>query len=364
MASSKELSWYGVEVGEAEKRLVDQVIDSNYLNEGEVTRTFEARLAAYLGVRHALTTTSGTAAIAVALMALGIGHGDVVLVPDLTFIATANAARLAGAEVRLVDVDPERLLIDPEAVRRRLCPRTRAVVAVEVNGRCPDYEALWAICREHGLRLVSDSAEALGSSRDGRKLGTLAEIGCFSFSANKVITTGQGGMVVTDDDALALRLRELKDQGRRAQGTGGDDTHFALGFNFRMTNLQAAVGLGQFERLEERLEHTRRRDAWYAAWFAALPARLPANAPGEIAQWRDILVEDRPQLERVLAEEGVGWRNFWHPLHTQAPYREDAAAFPVSSRVSSQGLWLPSSFHLTEEAVAQVARAVARALNG
>lgn len=360
MQSRTEIPWYAVAIGEREKELVQEVLDANYVNEGEMTRLFERRLAERLGVRHALAVTSGTAAIALALMAVGVGHGDTVLVPDFTFIATANAARLAGADVRLVDVEPQRLLIDPEAVRQAITPRTKAVVAVEVNGRRPDYEALWALCREHGLRLVSDSAEALGSGQDGRLLGTFAEIGCFSFSANKVITTGQGGLLVTDDDDLALRLRELKDQGRRAQGTGGDDTHFALGYNFRMTNLQAAVGLGQFELLESRLEHARQRDAWYAARLAPPKGmRLPPTAPGEVLQWRDILTDDRPALEKSLQAHGVGYRNFWHPLHTQAAYRDAPERYPNATRIAAAGLWLPSSFALTEADVLVVAQAIA-----
>ena len=185
-------------------------------------------------------------------MALGIEPGDEVIVPDLTFIATANAARLAGAAVVLVDVDPHRLTLSPQAVEAAITPRTRAVVPVDVNGRGADYVALERICRDRGLVMVCDAAEALGSRYDGKPLGSYGDAACFSFSPNKTLTTGQGGMIVTKSASMADRLYELKDQGRRVRGSGGDDLHPVMGFNFKFTDLQAAVGLAQLEAFDAR----------------------------------------------------------------------------------------------------------------
>jgi perosamine synthetase len=212
---AEPIPWFGPVVGDDESEAVRAVVATGYLNDGPVARGLEKGIADFLGVRHAVAVTSGTAAISLALMALGIDSEDEVIVPDLTFIATANAVRMAGAKVKLVDVDPERFTIDVAAAEAAIGPRTRAIVPVDVNGRAADYAALEAICQARGLALVCDAAEALGSRHQGQYLGTFGHAGCFSFSANKTVTSGQGGLIVTNDDVLHDRLRELKDQGRR-----------------------------------------------------------------------------------------------------------------------------------------------------
>ncbi|HEY5167228.1 MAG TPA: aminotransferase class I/II-fold pyridoxal phosphate-dependent enzyme, partial [Pseudolabrys sp.] len=216
--SDQTIAWFGPHLTGREIDRLRDVLDRQYVNDGPLAREFERRVAAFVGTRHAVAVTSGTAAIALALMAAGIGSGDEVLVPDLTFIATANAVRLAGADVKLVDVEPMRFCVDPDAVEAAIGSRTRALVTVDVNGRGADYLRLEQICRKAGVVLICDAAEALGSRCGGRMLGSFGHAGCFSFSANKTITAGQGGMVVTDSDALHDRLRELKDQGRRTGG--------------------------------------------------------------------------------------------------------------------------------------------------
>ena len=258
--SDTPIAWFGPHLTGRELDRLRDVLDRQYVNDGPLAREFERRLAAFVGTRHAVAVTSGTAAIALSLMAAGIGPGDEVLVPDLTFIATANAVRMAGADVKLVDVEPVRFGVDPNAVEATIGPRTRALVTVDVNGRGTDYTRLEPICQKAGLVLICDAAEALGSRFAGKMLGSFGLAGCFSFSANKTITAGQGGMIVTDNDALHDRLRELKDQGRRKGGTGGDDDHPVLGFNFKFTDLQAAVALPQFDEIEDRLEAAVHRD--------------------------------------------------------------------------------------------------------
>ena len=352
------IPWWAPAVGEREYELVRQVLESGYLNEGELTQTFEQRLAALLGVRHVVATTSGTSAIFMALAALGIGHGDEVIVPDLTFIATANAVTLAGATPVLVDIDRDTLTIAPCAIERAVTPRTRAIVPVHVSGRAADMHEILALAHRYGLHVVEDAAEALlSASGDGAWLGTLGTAGCFSFSPNKTITTGQGGCVATNDERLYVRLRELKDQGRPVRGTGGNDVHAVIGYNFKLTNLQAAVGIGQLDLLQDRLERQRAIRRLYARGLNGvngirlLPFRLER---GETPQWTDALAERRDELEGFLARRGVACRPFWYPLHTQAPYRRPDAAFPVSSEVCARAIWLPSAFTLSDEDVAEV----------
>jgi perosamine synthetase len=296
-------------------------------------------------------------------MGMGIGPGDEVIVPDLTFIATANAVRLAGADVKLVDIEPRRFTIDVEKTVEAIGARTRAIVPVDVNGRSADYEALERITREKGLYLITDSAEAFGSKWKDRFLGTFGDAGCFSFSANKTITTGQGGVIATNHTALYHRLLELKDQGRRFQGNGGNDLHPVMGFNFKLTNLQAAVGLAQFEKLRERLAHAKQREDWYIERLRNRPGLvLPSlnNRVGEVTQWTDLLVADRELVEAAFRQAGIGFRCFWHPLHRQMPYAADDADFGTSIEISSKGLWLPSSFSLTEEQVERTVEVLRR----
>lgn len=361
----EQIPWFGPEVGAREKELIAQVIDSGYINDGKVTREFESRIAAVAGTAHAVAFTSGTVSISLALMALGVGPGDEVIVPDLTFIATANAVRMTGASVKLADVEPQRLTLDVAAAEAAIGPRTRAIVPVDVNGRGADYGALEALCRKHGLRLVCDAAEALASRFAGRPLGSFGDAGCFSFSANKTVSTGQGGCVVTNDAALAQRLRELKDQGRRQQGSGGDDLHPVMGFNFKFTNVQAAIGIAQLERMEARLAQAARRDRWYRELLNQVEGvHFPDydSQQGEVRQWSDVLLDDRAKVETALAKQGIGTRNFWFPLHKQDSYTGLGNDFPHAVSISARGMWLPSYFGLTQSEAEQTADTIKAAL--
>jgi len=360
------IPWFLPELGSQEEIRVVSVLQSNYINDGDVTREFENEMAAFLNVNHCVAVTSGTLAISLALMALDIGFGDEVIVPDLTFIATANAVRLTGATVKLVDVDSRRFTIDPDRVEAAVTKRTKAIVPVDVNGRGADYEALLDICSANDLALVCDSAEALGSKYGGKYLGTIGDAGCFSFSPNKTVTCGQGGMIATNRTDLYHRLLELKDQGRRKQGTGGDDLHPVMGYNFKLTNLQAAVGLAQLERLKERLEKFFLRDTLYERYLDGIAhVEIPPwnRSEGEIKQWMDVLVDNRAEILSALTERGIGHRAFWYPLHTQAPYQQDDKPFPNSMEISRRGLWLPSHFSLSESDIQSASRVLKATVN-
>ena len=290
-------------------------------------------------------------------MGLGIGPGDEVIVPDVTFIATANAAVLAGAQPVLVDIDPTSLNISVDALTAAITSRTKAIIPVHVSGRAADMEAILRVAAMHGLAVVEDAAEAFMSLHRGQYLGTLGHAGCFSFSPNKTITTGQGGMIVTNDAGLYVRLRELKDHGRPVRGTGGDDAHNTLGFNFKFTNLQAAVGLGQISYLKQRLDRMNRIYKIYATELAGIEGiRLPGFRldEGESPQWTDAVVDGRDELDKYLHALNVHCRRFWFPLHSQPPYRGDDKLFPNSSSLCPQALWLPSAFTLTDQDVIAV----------
>lgn len=349
-----------VESAEAQA-LVRAVLESNFLNDGPLTARWEALIARRCGARYAVATTSGTAALFLSLKACEIGPGDEVLVPDVTFIATANAVQLAGATPVLVDVDESTWTLCPCAAAAAVTARTKAMLPVHVSGRAAAMPALLALAQQRGLWVIEDAAEALGSRLDGRALGTWGHAGCFSFSPNKTITTGQGGVIVTDDDTVHDRLRALKDQGRRTRGTGGADHHPTLGFNFKFTDVQAAIGMAQWGRLDDRLQRLRDIYEYYRVHLSDVPMlQLPGFRldRGECPQWVDARVEERKALAEHLREQGMHTRPFWFPLHTQGPYQQDSERFPVSARVSREALWLPSSLTLTDDDLERVCREI------
>lgn len=348
----KTIKWWVPQIGPKEKKFIDKCLAANYPNEGPLTALFEKRIESLTGARHAVSVTSGTAAIFLALKALGIGHGDEVIVPDLTFIATANAVDLCGARPVLVDVDASTANILPEAFRRAITPKTKAVIPVHVSGRPARIDDILKIAGRKDIRVVEDAAEGFMSEYKGKRLGTFGACGCFSFSPHKTITTGQGGVVITDDSELNLRLRRLKDQGRPVRGTGGDDIHDSIGYNFKFTDLQAAVGLGQLEYLQSRIRRMREIYKRYKTNLKGVRGVSLFNFDvdkGEVPQWTDGCFERRDELDAYLKSKGVDCRRYWFPMHTQKPYKAPAGDFPNSAQVSRKALWLPSAFTMSDK---------------
>jgi perosamine synthetase len=263
-------------------------------------------------------------------------------------IASANAIKLAGGTPILVDIAADNFCIDLRAAERAVTRRTRAMMVVSINGRSPDMSSAAELCRRHGLILVEDAAQSLGSRHQSRHLGTFGDLGCFSFSTPKVITTGQGGAVVTNNPDLAARMRLIKDFGRTRPGV---DQHGVLGYNFKFTDVQAVIGLEQMKKLDWRV---RRKKAIYERYSSQLDAARGIRlAPTDLAQtspwFIDVLSDCRDELAAFLRENGIGTRPFYPAIHTQPPYGSVEGSFPVSVMISATGLWLPSSSFLTDE---------------
>lgn len=357
MSAKIKIPWWKPQIGDEEYGIIKHVLDNNFPNEGEQTALFEQKLCELLGCKHAVAVTSGTAAMFLSLKALGVGYGDEVIVPDMTFIATANAVEMCGAKPVLVDVDKNTLNMDPKAFENAVTRKTKAVIPVHVSGRAADMETIAEIADKKNILIVEDAAEAFMSKHKGKYLGTYGITGCFSFSPNKTITTGQGGIIITDNDEFKVRLRELKDQGRPVRGTGGDDVHNAIGYNFKFTDLQAAVGLGQLNYLKARMERIR---GIYKAYKKCLHGVEGIRLfdvdieKGELPQWTDAIVEKRDGLDKYLYENGIGCRRFWFPIHTQKPYKLPDEKFPNSSELAKKALWLPSAFTLSDSDIEEV----------
>jgi perosamine synthetase len=314
------------------------------------TAELEEALQEFTGARRCVMTTSGTVSLTLALLAAGVTAGDEVIVPDLTMIATANAAKLIGAVPVFVDIEPKTLNLDISLVEAAITPRTRAVVHVSLNGRSNDIPALLALCQKTGATLVEDAAQSLGSYHGGAHLGTIGDIGCLSFSTPKIISTGQGGAVLINDEALAAGVRTLKDFGR---ASGGNDIHDSIGFNFKFTDFQAVIGLEQMKKLSWRID--RKKDIWnrFRDQLSAIAEISWIDTDTDfVTPWFiDIFVEDRDGLARHLKENDIGSRPIYPPLHSQKAYGREDLSFPVTEHFAARGLWLPSSSKLLDHEI-------------
>lgn len=341
------------------RKYVLDCVESGWISSlGEYVGRFEGAFSRYCGVPHGVGTSNGTTALHLALKVLSVGPGDEVVVPGLTFVASANAVHYTGASPIFVDVDPKSWCMDLDDVRRKLTSRTRAIMAVHLYGHPVDVDPLMELARAHALWVVEDAAEAHGATYKGRRVGGLGHVGCFSFYGNKIITTGEGGMLVTADPHLAERAAFLRDH---AMDPHRRYWHSEVGFNYRMTNIQAAIGCAQLERIEEILERKRRIAELYNQGLAGIPGLvLPSRAAwaGHVYWMYSVLVEDAFGMDRdrviaALRDRGVDSRPFFVPLHELPPYRAGYDLhLPVAEALSRGGLNLPSGPRLSREQVA------------
>lgn len=333
--------------------------EGGWITEFRKTEEFENSLARFVGANHCITVNNGTVALMVANMAVGIEAGDEVIVPNYTMIATPNSVSVLGAKPVFVDVEPETLCLNLKQAVKAITPRTKAMMLVAANGRYPkmpigEYEHF---CAKHNLMLIEDSAQALGSRfPDGRHMGTVGCIGSFSFSTPKIISTGQGGCIVTDDDGLADRCRRLKDFGR---ASGGNDIHDTVGFNFKFTDLQACVGLAQMAKLEPRIQRKREICALYREGLNGVTGvkMFDQDLTHTTPWFYDVLVKDRDGLQTALKSQGIGTRPMYPPINKQKAYGIPGE-HPVSNEVGEHGLWLPSSVQLTDQDIHRITTSI------
>lgn len=352
-----DISWWRTSFGEAEIERIASSIRAEHVSQGAVTAEFEERLAAVLGVPHVIATTSGSTALLMALIACDVGPGDEVIIPNRTWIATAHAAMLLGAVPVLVDVIEDCPIIDPEAIEPLITPRTRVIMPVHLNGRSADMQSINGLARKHGLRVVEDAAQALGSRNAHGMLGTQSDVGCFSLSIAKIIATGQGGYLATRDRRVAEKLLNM-----RTHGVSDviNATYTTLGFNFRFNDVLASIGVAQLDRLPGRIERVKEIYGLYRDGLADLPGvrLIEADlAAGQIPIYIEVLCEDREQTVRFLRDKGIQTRPFYPDLDT-APHLRTDRSFPRSRRFGKHGLFLPSGGEQPKENVMRVIEAL------
>ena len=344
-----------------EKKYVDDCLDSTWISSsGKYISLLEKSFAKFCEVEHAFAVNNGTAALHLALLALGIGPGDEVIVPTFTYVASANCVTYVGAKPVFVDCDLNTWNMDPTRIAAAITPRTKAIIAVHIYGLPADMPAIMEIAAQHHLAVVEDASEAHGAKINGRMVGTWGHISTFSFFGNKIITTGEGGMVVTDQSELAMKVSQLKGQG---VDPGRRYWFPVIGYNYRMTNIEAAIGLAQLENIGWHLaQHKRIADLYHSLLHGTPGITFQAEPVGyESSHWMaSILIDpslaDRDWVMAELLQSGIETRPFFYPMHRLPIYENGCAGqeFPSADLVGSRGINLPSSAALTDDEIRYV----------
>ncbi len=338
--------------------LNEYMLGGGWGTEFKKTRAFEDMIKEYTGAKHCWITANGTVSLSAALMAVGVSVGDEVICPDYTMIATPNSAELIGAKAVFVDIERETLCMDFEKMKAAVTEKTKAVMLVSINGRYPKrFQEIISFCKEKGIHLIEDAAQSLGSFCHGKHLGRFGEIGSFSFSAPKIITTGQGGALITDDEKLADRIKKIRDFGR---DMGGSDHYLTKGWNFKFSDFQGVIGIEQMKKLPARVERKKQMGKLYDELLHDIPGvELIKNNYTDTPPWFfDILCEKREELQAYLKECNIGSRPFYPPLHAEPAYGYTNLHFPVTEEIAYKGLWLPSSIFLTDEQIRYICNKV------
>lgn len=351
---------------------VTDAVNNNWISSvGKYVQNFESSFAKFCGVRHAITTTSGTTAMHLALAALGIEKGDEVILPSFTMMATAFAVIYTGATPVFVDCRPDTWCMDTDKIAEKITSKTKAILPVHIYGHMCDMKAIGDIAKKHGIAVVEDAAEAHGAEFYGRRAGSFGKAACFSFYANKIVTTGEGGMVVTDDDVVAEKCRCLKnlaflpDPARRFE-------HHEIGFNYRMTNLQAAIGLAQMGNIGKLIDRRRRNAMMYSEMlrgFDGITTPVELNGYKNVYWMYGVLILkdlglDIAAIAKKLYDGGIDTRRFFLPMHRQPVLNRMGfdATCPIADDIYSRGLLLPSGGGLTEENIRTVSNELMKIL--
>jgi len=368
-----------IDFGPEENSAVQDVLNSRWLTMGSVTKKLEAEFAAYVNAKHAIAVTNGTAALHLACLAAGLGPGDEVIVPSLTFVATANAVRYVGATPIFADIiSQDDLNISPDAIEQLISPRTRAVVLVHYGGYACEMADILALAKKHNLVVIEDAAHAVGAEWNGHRLGTLGDVGCFSFFSNKNLVTGEGGILTTNDDATAEQLRLLRSHGMttltwdRHRGHAWSYDVVSLGYNYRIDEIRAAIGCAQLAKVENNNEQRRRLTSIYQETLHELAPQVivPFQHHSGVTSAHLMPILLQPDLDRKMfmdrmKEQGIQTSIHYPPIHQFTSYQDKnvSMSLPVTEDVASREVTLPLYPALVEEDVLTVVKAVRYALS-
>lgn len=354
------------QLGEKERNNLLSAFDSTWISSmGEYIAKFENRFSSYIGRKHGVSTSNGTAALHLAMLALGVGRGDEVIVPDITFAATINAVLYVGATPVIVDIEKDGWCIDPEEIERALTAKTKAVIPVHIYGQPCNMERIMGIAKEHDLYVIEDCAEAHGAKYDGKLVGSFGDVGCFSFFGNKIITTGEGGMCLTDIGELDERMRLLRDHGMNKRYKY---YHEAVGFNYRMTNLQASIGVAQMDDIDNKLKWRRELERKYKEALGGIPEvhfqRDDLDKREKVTWLVTAYVDDGSLRDKILdsfSEHKIDARPYFVPLSHMDIYKDYVFSNTVSGEVAKLGLNLPTSASVGDQEMGRIVKVLKNA---
>lgn len=355
--SKKHISWWNLSLNEKSFHSLSTAYKKKFLSNGPLSLSFQKELENFLNCRHTHLTTSGSTSLLLALKVLGIVEGDEVIVPNRTFQATAHAPFFLGAKVKCAEVDPERGLIIAETIRPLITKKTKAIIVVHLNGRAVDLDPILKLAAKNKIAVIEDAAQAFGSTYKGRKLGSIGDIGCFSFGVTKFMTMGQGGAIVTNRSDLNEKIQHYLFQGQ----SGIDDKRFDVpGFNFRMSNLLVAIGIPQFKKFTQNKNKFIKIHNLYSKWLSKTPQVkfIPARLPDEIPIWAEVLVENRNGLYDFLKSKNIETVKFYPSIYQADYLQTKQMRFPHSAIFEENGLILPCGLDLSVENQKRVIEAI------
>lgn len=356
-----------------EKKYVNDCLESTWISSiGKYINLFEENFADFIGAKHAISCCNGTVALHLALLALGIKETDEVIVPSLTYIATANSVSYCGATVVLADCERDTWNIDPEDIRRKITPKTKAIIVVHLYGNMCNMDEIMKIAKEHDIFVIEDAAECHGAEYSGKKAGSIGDIGVFSLFGNKIITTGEGGIITTNNEDFALKMRLL-----RGQGMSQDRRYWfpIIGYNYRMTNIEAAIGLAQLENIKEHINRRYKVADLYKKFLKPLIDDgyieiQKETYDSKMVYWMfSILLTDKTKVNRdelieLLDREGVETRPLFYPLHIMPPYFNESCNCKISEDIASRGLNLPTHELMTEQDCTYICMLISKFVKG
>ena len=353
-------------LGKEERKEMLDVLDSGWYTEAKKTRRFENMFAKFVGCKYATAVTSGTTALYVGLKSLGVGKGDEVIVPDFTFVASANAIEMTGAKPILVDIESKTLNLDLSKLPNLVTKRTKAIMPVDMNGRSTNIIKLSEFAKKNNIFLIEDAAHAIGSYFNGKHLGNRSDVAAFSFSIPKIVTTGQGGMVITNNKKIYEKCLSVKDFGREFGSKIKTQTafnHNTVGYNFKFTEFQAAIGIAQMNKLKKRIMQKKKIYKKYSEKLSNITGIdfIETNLKNTTIWSVEILLKSKKEKIRLmdyLDKRNIETRILFPPIHRMFAYKRSDSKFKITLDVSERGLWLPSSTTLTEKQLELVCRTI------
>ena len=352
--------WFYPKINKESLITVKKVLKSGFINEGKISRVLSDKIAKICRRNYASTVSSGSTGLVAALLALGIKKNDLVLIPGFSFIATANAVSLIGAKIHFVDINPKTYcMCDVELEKEikkltKLNKKISSVITVEVNGRSPEYKKIEKILKVYKIPLITDSAEALGSNYNGRPLGSFGSISVISMSPNKIITSAQGGIVLTDSKKLFNLLEASKKQGNHIRGDGGSDKYYMKGLNFKLSDIHSAIAIGQLTLINKRLKNLEKINSIYKKNLPKNLFKFDKIQSGGKRLWVDCITGNKKKAISYLKEKQISYREFWIPMNLQKSYNMSNFNLPNTYLISRKGIWLASNFDITPKILKKI----------